>query len=430
MSDDKLDISIDRPLYEYCRNATNREGDTFVGLKSELIDEKHCLSIHFPIGYEISQDENEVRNEIVNLISVLQEYNDEQSRVSKVSKEQLLKTVRFPVQAFLIVIVEYINNGPYQIKEEEYISANSGSVNWSRTLKKEKPFVTKKGIIYPKYRVRHHNNSDKDLITEINKYCAYQSYLKLGWIYKLPPFPKPSRTRENSVYRSYLQSEFLKSNNDNEKQLFTAMIDILDFTNNSSDPEEFYFGTNNFEYIWEKLIESVYGNERKERYFPKTKWLLNIGSNRENTALEPDTIMKYEKNIYVLDAKYYKYGITKIARDLPSSSSINKQITYAEFIATNEKFKAERDDGIKIYNAFLLPYNHLHKPYNKLDSNYYAIGEAVAEWKESNEDYERVQGILVDIKMVMNNTIKPNENEIINLSNKIVESLNKNKGLI
>ena len=76
------DLQIDKPLYEYCQNATNKEGDTFVGIRSEIVDEKHNLTIYFPLGFEISKDETLVRNEIIQLLSVLQDYNDEQSQVA------------------------------------------------------------------------------------------------------------------------------------------------------------------------------------------------------------------------------------------------------------------------------------------------------------------------------------------------------------
>ena len=41
------------------------------------------------------------------------------------------------------------------------------------------------------------------------------------------------------------------------------------------------------------------------------------------------------------DAKYYKYGWTQLPKDLPSSSSINKQISYGEYIAINNLKKKE-----------------------------------------------------------------------------------------
>lgn len=425
------DVNSDMPLTQYCRNATNREGDTFVGIKSENIDGKHNLSIHFPLGYKISDTEDVVRDEILELVTVLQEYNDERSRISKISPEQVLKTVRFPVQAYMTVIMEYLNNGYYQIKEEQFARGTAGQVHWSRTvlLETKNAIPTENGIVYPKFRVKQHNETDKDLITEINKFCVYQSYVRLGWIYKLPLPQKPRPVDNIELYREFLNEKKLRTNVDKDKRLFQSMLDILNFENTTDDPEQFYFGTNNFEYIWERLIQATYGNVEKDYYFPRTKWLLNIGRERENAALEPDTVMKDDKDIYILDAKYYKYGVTRLPFDLPNSSSINKQISYGEYVTYNEKFAEERKNGMEVYNAFLMPYDSEYEIYNfkKQVDNFYSIGEAISEWKDGKENYQRVQGILVDTKWLIKNSIRPSDSEILKLSEAIKNSIEENK---
>lgn len=424
-------VNPDIPLTKYCRNATNREGDTFVGIKSESIDGEHNLSIHFPIGYKISDDEDVVRDEILELIAVLQEYNDERSRISKITPNQVLKTVKFPVQAYMIVIMDYINNGYYQITEDQFARGNSGQINWPRTVLLESKNVipTNNGFVYPLYRVKQHNETDKDLITEINKFCVYQSYVRLGWIYKfsLPQQPKPINNYQ--AYKEFISDKILRTNVDKDKKLFQAMLDILNFEDATENPEQFYFGTNNFEYIWERLIQATFGNVEKSYYFPKTKWLLNFGKERENVALEPDTIMKDSGDIFILDSKYYKYGVTRHASDLPNSSSINKQISYGEYVFFNEKFEKERELGMEVYNAFLIPYNSKEEVYNfnKSVDNYYSIGEAISEWKDGKKNYQRVQGILVDTKWLIKNSIRPSEKEILKLSNAIKDSIEQNK---
>lgn len=65
----------------------------------------------------------------------------------------------------------------------------------------------------------------------------------------------------------------------------------------------------------------------------------------------PDTVMLYNGKVYILDAKYYRYGNTHKPEHLPDSSSINKQITYGEYI---QSMGIENDS---LFNAFLMPYN-------------------------------------------------------------------------
>lgn len=426
MSNEFNEVVLSKPLSEYCSNATNLEGDTFVGIKSEMTGDKHEVNVYFPIGYKISEKEENVRDEILDLVSVLQAYNDKQSRVSQISANQVLKTVRFPVQAYFRVIHYYLQHDYYKENEEVYIIGISGPINMRKTINRIQPIVQKNGFIFPNLMVRKNNDTDKHLITEINRYCVYESFLKLGWIYKYK-LPQPAEVKNPNlkVYRGVLQQKLEHANNDTLKQLFQSMLAIIDFRNSVDDPEEFYFGTNNFEYIWEGLIDETYGVRNKTDYFPKTSWRLEFGE-RYNPALEPDSIMITNDHICVLDAKYYKYGHSGKHSDLPRSTSINKQITYAEYIAENSKFEKDREEGKDVLNAFLMPFSKTNNIFGTSD-NYFSIGEAVAEWKHSTKDYERVQGILVDVKALIANSTRPNRQEIKSLSKAIEESLKKNK---
>lgn len=83
--------------------------------------------------------------------------------------------------------------------------------------------------------------------------------------------------------------------------------------------------------------------------------------------------MLYNNNIYVLDAKYYKYGATKNRFDLPESASINKQITYGEYIDAQADLK--NPDSV-IYNAFLMPFDKNHWAEENAGTLHYAV-EAV-----------------------------------------------------
>lgn len=91
------------------------------------------------------------------------------------------------------------------------------------------------------------------------------------------------------------------------------------------------------------------------------------------------------------------------------------------------KFEKERQDGLTIYNAFLMPYDASKQLYNEDQRDYYQIGEAIADWKNSNEEYQRVQRILIDTKFLMFNTLKPNTKEIKKLSEEIIKSIENNK---
>ena len=175
----------------------------------------------------------------------------------------------------------------------------------------------------------------------------------------------------------------------------------------------------------EKLIDSVFGIKEKNDYFPRTSWKLKYGDQRRNYALEPDTIMLCNGKIYVIDAKYYRYGVTGISSHLPESSSINKQITYGEYIYNHKKFKDIYGDDVPVYNAFLMPYNKQDNPFH-INEYFANIGEADSDWKYGNHNYERVQGIVVDIRFLMNNYYGSHKSKIIKMAKLIEEALQEN----
>lgn len=211
--------------------------------------------------------------------------------------------------------------------------------------------------------------------------------------------------------------------NDNNKMLFRNLLAIIDYTGAGFSTRKFQYGTYRFEYVWESLVDKVYGISGKEEFFPKTYW--NIDKNVvPNACLEPDTIMLCNNDVYVLDAKYYKYGATKRAVDLPESTSINKQITYGEYIDEQKSFRQKYGDNMKVYNAFLMPFNSQSDKWMTEDK-VIRIGQAYGDWKTNLKSYEKVQGIVVDIKYLMKLPTRQNEEEIRVLADKISKYVNE-----
>lgn len=137
--------------------------------------------------------------------------------------------------------------------------------------------------------------------------------------------------------------------------------------------------------------------------------------------MRPDTIMwnAETESLFVLDAKYYKYGVTGSAYDLPTSDSICKQIAYAEYAERLLVSGASKFDGKKIYNAFVLPYCAGELPESlPADEDSCGrifkmrfVGTSYGDWKkfavsstdESYRPYHRIAGILLDVKTLVRN---------------------------
>jgi hypothetical protein len=267
------------------------------------------------------------------------------------------------------------------------------------------------------------------MITQIHKFCVYESFSKLGWLFT-PYLPeKPTIPRNDKMFLILLREKLACTYNDKDKRLFSSMLAMIEYMDEKTKEKQFYFGTDRFEYVWEKLIDRVFGEKNKIDYFPRTRWSLRTGKKRLNAALEPDTIMLHDGKIYVLDAKYYKFGLTGNPNDLPESSSINKQITYGEYIYKEKRFKEKYGEDVPVYNAFIMPYNASANLFGSSEV-YLNIGEATGDWKTEGYKYEHVQGILVDIRYLMHHYTGKPKNQIMRLAQSIEEAFEATGGTL
>lgn len=397
---------------------TNKESDTFVGIKSDGSD----VFVSFPLGYDLSETVDNNHKDIRTLINILSRFTEKkESYLPNSPINSMIEDVNFPIQSYLEVISYYLSNGYYIEKEVRYNKSNRGKIDWSRTIKTQKPYPYENSYVYLDFIVKNSVINTSSLITMINEYCVHESFSKLGWLFTSFMPNKPRIAFNKELFLRTIYSEIDNTYNDINKKLFSSMINIIKYIGSIDDNKSFHFGTNNFEYVWEKLVDFTYGIDNKEDYFPRTKWKLKNNKNKVNSALEPDTIMISDDKIFILDAKYYKYGETFLMSDLPNSSSINKQVTYSEYIYYHNKFKNEDEESPEIYNLFILPSNKKHPKYLS-DLPIFHIGEAYRVWESSTNNYEKVQGVLVDVKHIMNNYIKQNKNEIMQLA-LLIESI-------
>lgn len=400
-------------LFKHCHVNENNDGDRFVGIKA---DTENAM-VYFPIGYQLPATERDLRQDILHLISVLAEFTDRTDRILAMQKFTAPQSVDFPINAYMEVIHYFMEqNGYYTEKEPKFKDGDRGKIDWPRTLRTKRPLIQANGTpAYTEYTVRISSPNDKNMITQIHKFCVYESFSKLGWLFT-PYLPeKPTIPRNDKMFLILLREKLANTYNDKDKRLFSSMIAMIEYLDEKTREKQFYFGTDRFEYVWEKLIDRVFGEKNKGDYFPKTRWSLRTGKKRMNAALEPDTIMLHGGKIYVLDAKYYKFGLTGNPGDLPESSSINKQITYGEYIHTQQRFREKYGDDVPVFNAFIMPYNAKANLFGS-DESYTNVGEATGDWKTAGHKYERVQGILVDIRYLMHHYVGKPKNQIMRMA--------------
>lgn len=387
----------DFDIKKHCHINTNADGDRFVGIKADSDD----ATIYFPIGYNLPDADAQIRTDIKHLIQVLSEFTTKDERLLAVNKFAAPQSVDFPINAYKGVIEYYFSvGGKYYIETDPtYKTSSTGHQDWPRTIKNQMPLVQRKGdvssFIFTSFTVRSVTPNDTKLITQINRFCVYEAFKRLGWLYVpyMPEDPGPHPDVKTSI--AIIQNKLAVTYDDKKKSLFQAMKDILCYIDEQTSEKEFYFGTDDFDSVWERIIDRAFGEKDKDKYFPKSRWLLDYGKYKEKHPLMPDTIMIYNGKYYVLDAKCYKYGWTGITDHLPNGSSINKQITYGEYL---EKYKGVAPD--MLFNAFIMPFNMAENCFgiNKTVGN---IGEAIGDWRYNKKYYERIQGIVIDTRHLM-----------------------------
>ncbi|STP04683.1 LlaJI family restriction endonuclease [Helicobacter acinonychis] len=397
-----------------CCFTDNELNDDFVGVRSVNND----LQICFPLGFDIGGDKS-IRENIKKLISVLLEYNKTFAYENLLNNKNDIIISNFPLKSYKNIIEYFLSHGYYTENKSYYENSAKGKINFSKIIKKNRPIIqnlnNKNSFVYTRFQVKKKMINENELITAINKYCVYEAFSKFGFVFSsfMPPKFKLPTDKNYCIY--LLENKLNHTFNDNKKTLFQSMKNILLHDDGVLDKTDFKFGTYNFYVIWEKMIDKAFGIKNKEVYFPKIKWNLHYSKQKSDCVLQPDSIMLFEDKIYILDAKYYKYGVSGVANDLPNSASIIKQIVYGEYVA---KLEAKKE----IYSIFLMPFNRFNNPL-KLNNIFENIGFANGEWRDNLKRYENIQTILIDTKFLMQNYNKKSNN----LLKLLVKNVQQNK---
>lgn len=101
-----MPIDLQKNIRERCHVNTNADGDSFVGVKADTDD----AVIYFPIGYQLPDDDDQLRVDINNLFGVLAAFMKE-DKVIEESKFEAPRTVDFPMHAYLKVIRNFLQTG-------------------------------------------------------------------------------------------------------------------------------------------------------------------------------------------------------------------------------------------------------------------------------------------------------------------------------
>lgn len=384
------------------------------GINSEHIGitfDKENLKVIFPRGYKISKDDKNIKEDILILIKAFDKYVKSKKSKSCSEDEKDLTTGKgdnFSMTNAIWLLNDYEVNGLYKEYIHRYKVDKKGNINWSRTIKSMTPYISGTDLVYLDFVVKEKNNDINNIILLIQKYIIEKCIDIIGWLYPSIRIEGPNKLPyTHSVCINLLKKELRLVNVDKIKRLLIHMIDFLENDGDEKDINSFKeYKTKYFMNIWEDMLNDVLGNDDPSKYYSKAIWEIG-GTETYASNLRPDIILNNNGKTYVIDAKYYKYGITKSRDDLPQSSDINKQLLYSEFIKKNT--------GRESYDAFILPYKSNTK------NTFEFVGNARLE--NGVYDNKKIVCILADTKKIMQAYI--NGNNLEKYKNDVIKIIDK-----
>jgi len=399
--------------YELSKNETeygdNNEFASFVGIRYE----KNQLRIHYPQTLfdsldELKIEEKETKKVIKELLLSIK-----LSKISSEENEIESKSVNtidsMPIYSFLWIIDDFKKNGRI-LNFEEKNCFNNGKINWKKTLNQDY-YIYNDNLIITDF-ICSRKNKNEDLITEIYDYCIYKSIETLFLLVNLSNniiYPIHKRLTKGLLnkYRQAILDELDQTFDDEKRIRFNNMLLILNSEKGIETKSDNVYGVNEYAPVFEKMIDSIFGSKiiRKEDYYPHASLKICNSDNKELSKIRPDTInLDFDKKILlIVDSKFYESG------SMPQTESVVKQIAYGKYAKT---IKPE----CKVYNIFLIP-KHLCEG-KVLDY----IGYSYWEWNNNTEEYEYILSYYIDLKFVLMNYKKGNDDRLIEMIKEDAES--------
>jgi len=381
----------------------------FMGIK---IKDDH-VRIFIPQTLQLSNDPSTRNRELILFLRSL--------NITKLTEEDIVSGNasggKWPFDSYIWMIHDYIENGVYYNHERIYSHDRNGKIDWKKTLR-TMPITSNGNVIYNKL-VTSKSMPSNDKISEIYKECVNLSIERMGWVFNLN-IHLHSNIHLSIQEMVYLVKQQSSSTFDDVKRLrFKHMLNILEGIDDSQHKtNEHTFGITNYYYVFEHMIDVLFHGitgDIKKKYDPSGYWLLNGQNKQQSSNLRPDTIYKNYKTgeTYILDAKMYQYGYTKSIKDLPQTSSMQKQITYGDFVHNYV------DNNTKIRNIFIRPFRKDKYINDKNvefmnDGNLAYIGKAYVNYRDKKDvkDWDTIYTFMIDFNYLLNYYMKKDKKYI------------------
>lgn len=367
----------------------------FVGIKID----NDIVKLYVPQVFRI--DENRKQDILLFLksISLANSYEKE-----KLKNGTSRTKVSWPIDSYLWIIRDFIENGYYFNREKMYSKSNNGKLEWKKIMQGT-PIYSNGNIIYNKMIVSK-TSASNDIIANTYKLCLKQSLERIGWLFDYNYYVETPQIFSIPEMTNAIRKELSQNFDDLKRIRYKHLLKIL--TNNEGDnavSNTCVYGIENYYYVFERMVDYFFNGitSNKSKYNPNGYWHLNGKEKSLASQLRPDTILKYKDKTYILDAKMYQYGCTHNINDLPDTQSLQKQITYGDYIHNTLGDKYVR-------NAFILPYNKELEAFKNdsnlisySDNNLIYLGYADVDWREKKNEYDFIYTFCIDFNYLLKN---------------------------
>lgn len=369
----------------------------FIGIKGS----KDGIKVYVPSTFEISILDSELQRDIINFLKSI-----ELAKRADLDTEENIDNVGeiWPVNSYIWLLKDYINNRNRPKDNMDFSSKFNGTIDWVRTMKRV-PMLIDNQVIFNEF-ISKNVSSQKDKIYEIYLLCIKISYDRIGWLYSHRINIEGINRSDITKFRTVIKHEMNNTFVDIERVRLTHMLKVVEGLNqNSYITSNFVYGVNNYYRSFEIMLDNLLGNvsaTEKKKFYPDACWYLYTGLTLPSSRLRPDTIFRKGNYIYIIDAKMYEYGSSRKGKHLPSTTSLQKQITYSDFVV--EKI----DNKALVRNIFILPYNKTEWIDDKIselkiinDGNFAYFGKGKVSWFNNLLLHKNVFGFFIDFNYLI-----------------------------
>ncbi len=244
------------------------------------------------------------------------------------------------LSTIIFILNDFVENGIYTNEKHTYEINGEGDINWLKTIEDFVPVISKEGHFYIEYFTDSHMLDDENYFMQLHKHiiseCAnrLKKYGLLDFLgfdaYDFGVEKESLGSTENIILR--LNNELSQQFVSRKQMLLKAIISyIKNETSTTDDNPVIFYGTRNFNIVWEKLCGYILNNEydNYKNYIEKPVWRIRNVGDYESDRMKPDIVCTTDDMLAIFDAKYYKLSYGEITiNDNPGIQDIAKQYLY------------------------------------------------------------------------------------------------------